>query len=308
MIGRANPRKQQQLGRQESAGAQNDLAFGFHLHGLTLAHIFHTAGARAAEEDARDFGFGLHRQVGPLHGRRQVRRGRAGAIALLVHMELQVTSPILLARAVVVPVRAVIAQFGRADLEGFRAHRGVRAVTNLERTAYAVIFGCAALVILDAFVIGQHIIETPAIRAHRVPLIVVAAITAHIHHGVDRGAAANHATLIDDDLAPTHALLRLGGKLPIIIGSPQRNEPAQFVDARMSIHGAGFQNQNLQGRIGAQPIGNDTPTSPSAYYDIIVFFCSHVSILLQTVHLGANPVTGAQATATRRAGFTPSAE
>ena len=80
---------------------------------------------------------------------------------------------------------------GRIDARPHeRMHRP--ALAHRERPADTVVIALAALVVLRAPEIRQHVLVSPADQAQRGPLVVVRAVAANVDHGVQRARVTQH--------------------------------------------------------------------------------------------------------------------
>src|SRR5262245_7088731 len=88
-------------------------------------------------------------------------------------------------------------------------------VGHRERPADAMQVVGAALLVLSAPEIGQHIGEAPAGIAELAPMIEILGLTADIEQPVDRARAAQHLAARLDDATVVELRLRLGGIEPV---------------------------------------------------------------------------------------------
>ena len=117
--------------------------------------------------------------------------------------------------------------------------------------------------ILAALEVGQHVVPRPAGVAELAPLVVVARLAAHVDHAVDRRAAAQHLAARVGEGAAVEAGLRLGLEAPVGASVAHAIEIADGnVDPDIVVAPARLEQQDADGRIGAQPVGQDAACRP----------------------------------------------
>ena len=89
------------------------------------------------------------------------------------------------------------------------------AVGHAERAADAVEGVLAALVVLRALEVRQHLVVAPALGAAGRPVVVVGAVAADVDHRVDRARAAEHATARQVQPPVAEARLLLAVEVPV---------------------------------------------------------------------------------------------
>src|SRR5262249_56695935 len=99
--------------------------------------------------------------------------------------------------------------------EGLARRVRLAYVGDRERPAGAVQRVLAALLVLGAAEVGQHVLEAPAGVAELAPAVVVGVLAAHIEEAVDRARAAEQLAARLDDPAVVELGLRLGGIEPV---------------------------------------------------------------------------------------------
>ena len=182
--GVADARKLQELGRADRARGENDFAPGSRLVADSVLAVAQAYGAPALEQNALDMRAGREMQVRPLEDRLQERRRRAPAPATaLVDLEI--------ARALVVALIEV-GDLGDADFDPGLAHGvenrpGDARALDPPFAARPMQLGQAAVMVLLADEIGQHVVPAPAGKAELAPAVIVGRLAAHIDHGVDGG-------------------------------------------------------------------------------------------------------------------------
>ena len=196
LCGGADAREHQQLRRVEGSAAQGHFEpRADDLHHIAAPH-FHAHRAPAFQHHAQRLGLGAYMQIGALlHYRMQIGRGGRTALAVLrAAMELRdlVVANAFLLRAVEVLVAFQAGlDAGLDECLGDRARAAL--LRDLQRAAAAMPFALAALVAFGALEVGQHLLEAPATAAGARPVVVVAAVAAHVEHGVDGAGAAQAA-------------------------------------------------------------------------------------------------------------------
>ena len=109
------------------------------------------------------------------------------------------------------------------------------------RRRCAVEFVRAVLVVLRAFEDRQHVVPTPAAIAEFCPVVVVARLSAHVDHRVDRRAAAEHLATGVADHATVQARLRHRFKAPVGTRIADGEQVAdRDVDPEVVVLAAGF--------------------------------------------------------------------
>jgi len=180
-------------------------------------------------------------------------------------------------RALVVAAIEVV-DLGDADLGRRVAHRvedvpGNARPLDAPLAAGRVQLAFAAVMVLVAEEIGQHVVPAPAPQPQLPPAVVIGRLTAHVNHPVDRGAAADDATARISDVAAVQARLRRGAEAPVGALMADRVEVS---DGDMKpdpiVAATGFDEQHPVFRIGAQPIGQQASRRPRADDDVIIGF------------------------------------
>src|SRR5262249_54796908 len=165
--------------------------------------------------------------------------------------------PVRLARGIEPAVEQGIAVAGTDD--------GERAVS----AAPGVLAFLPALAALE---VGEHLGVRPAAAAVLRPPIVVAAVTAHVGHDVDRRAAAEHlaAHRLDPAVVEPGLGLRVVAPVehPVL---PDLAEPDRHVDQGMRIAPTGFQHQHANRWGGGEPVREHAARRAGADDDVVVF-------------------------------------
>ena len=147
------------------------------------------------------------------------------------------------------------------------AHRAVRPVVGVVEDGVG----------LGAAEIGQHVVVAPADVAERPPPVVVAAVTAHVHHHVEHAGAADCATARIGDAPAEKVRLRHGGERPVELRPPHPDRGARDAGKDRVRLPAGLDEQNPAVGIRAQAIGNDTTSRPRANDDVVERHSSSVA-------------------------------
>ena len=128
----------------------------------------------------------------------------------------------------------------------------------------------AALLILGAPEIGQHIVETPANIAELPPMIEVLRLAADIEQTIDRTRSAQHFAARLDDLAVVEIGLRLRTIEPVDLGVVEQLAVTERnVNPDVAVVSAGLQQQNTMTARGGQPISQDAAGRAGADDDIV---------------------------------------
>ena len=182
------------------------------------------------------------------------------------------------------------AGLGGGDDEGFRQRIMVPPVGHRQRSAAAVIFVGAALLVLGLLEIGQHVVIAPAGIAALAPAIVILVLAAHIEQAVDRTRTAEHLAARLEHLPAVQSRLRLGLVHPVDgLFLEQLAVAERYVDPEIAVLRSGLQQQHGVFAVGAQAIGEHASGRAGADDDIVEF--GSVSVL---VHLfpRTQPETG----------------
>ena len=172
--GRSDARQEQQLRGIERAARKDHLAC-HDTFGLAAVLEFDACGGIVAAQDAHHLRPGSDGQVAARHGRREVGRGAAFALAL-AHGEVGHPEPLL--RSAVEIVELGKAHPPRGLNHRRIGHRVAPVGGYVDRAVAAVIGPRAAPACFRATEIGQHVVIGPARQAQLRPAVVVAAVAA----------------------------------------------------------------------------------------------------------------------------------
>ena len=145
-------------------------------------------------------------------------------------------------------------------------------VADRERAAGAVQIVGAALLVLGAAEIREHVVVRPAGIAELPPMVEILFLAADIDETVDRRRAAQHLAARPLHAPPAQRLERLG-----LVDPGDRRvedvavEPGGDVNPGIGVLAAGFEQQHLRAGIGGQAIGQDAPRRTRADDDEIGF-------------------------------------
>ena len=127
------------------------------------------------------------------------------------------------------------------------SHSGCGSLTSRhrERPADAVQVVLAALLVLGAAEIRQHVVEAPARIAELAPVVEVLGLSADVEQPVDRRGAAHHLAARLDDRAAAELGLGLGIVEPVVarVGE-QLGVADRHVDPEIAVLAAGFEQQH----------------------------------------------------------------
>ncbi len=265
---RADTGTLQNLRRTHCARGEHGLKSGIGLEDLVALPVFDADDSLAGKAQAPHHRVGDDFQVGALQrGAQKTLGGIPAHAAFLVDFEIA---------AALVAAAIEIDHLGYADLGGRVAKR----VEDLPRQALlldppfaagAVHLVRAARVVFGAFVVGQHIVPSPAGIAERLPFCKIARLAAHVDHAVDRRAAAQHPAARVADRAPVQAGFGLGLEAPVgarvadAIQIPDRN-----MDPQVVVLAARFEHQHRDFRVGGQAVGQHAAGSAAADDDVVV--------------------------------------
>ncbi len=142
-----------------------------------------------------------------------------------------------------------------------RVHRA--AVGHRHRAAGAVVGVLAALVVLRALEVRQHVVVAPALAAGGRPAVVVGAVAADVDHRVDRAAAAEHPAPRQVQAAVAEPGLGLAEQVPVEARLEQRRERGRDVDLRLGVLAAGLEQRHAHVGVLAQPAASTQPADPA---------------------------------------------
>ena len=126
------------------------------------------------------------------------------------------------------------------------------------------------LIVLGPLEVGQDLAIAPAGAALLVgPGVVVGGIAAGVDLGVDRGAAADHLGLGVPE-HPVVQMLRHGRPAPAGDALGHLGEAGGHVEERVPVGAAGLEQEDLDGGVGAQPVGQHAARRPGAGDDVVV--------------------------------------
>src|SRR5262249_44264797 len=130
----------------------------------------------------------------------------------------------------------------------------------------------AVLIILGPLEHGQHVVPGPATQPLRGPVVIVATLPAHIDHGVDRRAAAEHLAARIADATAVQSAIRFRLEAPVRARIADGVEIAyRHVDPEVIVLAAGFDQQHADARIGRQTIREHTARGAAADDDVVEF-------------------------------------
>ena len=176
----------------------------------------------------------------------------------------------VLHRAVEIVVERDARLLRRAQ-EGEADRRRIDRIGNAERPAVAVIGVDEALVVLAADEIGQNLAIAPALAAGLAdPRVVILGVAARVELRVDRGAAADHLGLRVPDDAAVEMLLRDRAPAPARDALGHLGEARRHAEQRIPVAAARFEQQDLDRRVGAQPICEHAAGGAAADDDVVV--------------------------------------
>ncbi len=231
--------------------------------------IFEADRSLAVEQYAMGKGADLDLEVGPLHRRAQI-GDRGAAASHPADGQLVVADALLLGAVEIgVGLEPGLLRAGRKGVVQFVVRAQIR---DVERAALPMIIVGAALLVLGAAEIRQHVVIRPADIAELAPMVEILALAADVDQPVDRARAAEHLAARPRDAPPVEPRHRLGLELP---GDPRMIdvavEPGRDMDPRVGVLAAGLDHQHLRRRVGRQPVGQHAPGRAGADDDEIVF-------------------------------------
>ena len=240
----------QQHRRLVGAGGEDHLALGADRLAVAPVDELDADGALPVEDDPLDVDGVAHLEVRPVQHRVEIRVGRAAAEAAALR-QLEAADAVLL-RAVQVVVRLVAGlDRGLEHQVDERVHRA--AVGDGLRSADSVVLALAALVVLAALEVRQHLVVAPAVGAVRGPVVVVETVAAKVDHRVDRAAAADHPAARQVQPPAVETRLLVAGQIPVEARLEHDREHRRDVDLRRGVRTARLQQEDAHVRVLAQP-------------------------------------------------------
>ena len=120
-----------------------------------------------------------------------------------------------------------------------------------QRAAGPVELALAALVVLGALEVGEHLVPRPA----GPPAVVVERVAADVDERVDRGRAAQHPPAREVDAAVVRVRLVDRRVVPVLRAPVQRREGGGEVDQLVRVRAAGLDQEDRDVRVLAEPVG-----------------------------------------------------
>ncbi len=248
LLGTAEARQHQELRRVVGAAAHDHLALGAVHDHLAEARADHAHRAPVLEQDRERVHVRLDGQVRPAHDRVEVGDGGAGTRAVAMG-HLVPADPVLLGAVEVLVRREAVRLRGVQEVLRERVARA--ALGHRERPAGTVVLVLAALVVLCALEVREHLVPGPA----GPPLVVVERVPADVDHRVDRGGAAQHLPAREVDAAVVRERLVDRRVVPVLRGSVQRREGGGQVDELVRVRPAGLQQEDGDVRVLREAVG-----------------------------------------------------
>ena len=154
--------------------------------------------------------------------------------------------------------------------EGGVERVAARAALDVERPVGAAPSVLAALGVLHALEIGEHVGEGPARRALLGPVVEVARMAAHIDHAVDGGGAAEHLAARGCEHAAAEMRLRLAGEPPVVAAHVERDrQRRRHLDQRAEIAAAIFDDDDRMLAVLRQAVGERRAGRARADDDVV---------------------------------------
>jgi len=148
-----------------------------------ILRVFEPDGPAAFEQDPVRQGADFDPQIGAFHGRAQI-GDRGAATALVAHRQLQRPDPVLRG-PVEISVEPVSSFFGTGH-EGIVEFVAGAQIGHVERPTGAMMLVGAALLVLGAAEVGEHVVVRPAGVAELAPQVKILALAADVDQPVDR--------------------------------------------------------------------------------------------------------------------------
>ena len=285
----ADAREHQELRRVDDAAAQNHFAPGVRRHRLAVLYIFDAGRALAVENKPRHQRIDFDVQIVARQRRAQIGVGSAAAAAV-AHRHLPDAKTFLLGAVVI--GRGLVARGKPCRRKRIDQRIGKPRHLRRQRAVAAAIKARAALPGFLAPEIRQHMHIGPRRKARGRPAVVIAAMAAHIGHGVDRRRAADNAAAGAFEATAAGRGLGFREIHPVVLALEQKARPAQRdLDPRIAVPAAGFEQQHPLALVLAQPVGQHAAGRAGADDDVVVGFRgTHRSILSATAIGGEDEI------------------
>ena len=253
--------------RLDRPARHDDLAVDPRLALLAVHRVGDADTALAFEDHVGHQRVGFDLEIRPAARRVEEGARRRPALAVL-HRHLVVAEAFLVAVVVVLVLR-IAARLGGID-EGVTKRVRLAHVGDVQQAALAAAVVAVRLKMLRLLEVGQHLLVGPAAIAELAPGVVVERLAAHIEHAVDRARATERAAARTGNAAVGHALLRLHLEIPVeLLVVQQLGEAGRDVDPHRLVARAGLEQQHLDVRILAQPVGQNAARRAAAHDDVI---------------------------------------
>src|SRR3989440_7903422 len=235
--------------------------------GFATAAELHPAGAAPTQAYARGMRVGQHGEIAAVeHGPQEGVGGAPAPAALLVHLEVGAAEVV----AVVEHLdggNAALRGGLAPGIEDLPAHARI---LDTHFAAATVAIGRAMLVVFERLEDGQHVVPAPAAQPERRPVVPVAALPAHVDHGVDRRAAAEPAPARVMDRAAGEVFVGLGLVAPVGARVGDRVEVAdRDRDPEIVVPAARFQQQHARIRVLRQAVREQAAGAARAHDHIV---------------------------------------
>ena len=132
-------------------------------------------------------------------------------------------------------------------------------VRHRQRPARAVQLARAALVVLGADEVGQHVVPAPVVEAQRLPAVVVGAVAADVDHRVDRGGATESAPAREHALAATEPRLGIRDERPVVLAGARGETAGGNVQLVRGVRRAGLEQADRDIGVLREARGEDAP-------------------------------------------------
>ena len=145
-------------------------------------------------------------------------------------------------------------------------------IGDAKRSAGAVMLVGAALLVLGAPEIGQHVLVRPAGIAELAPQIEILSLAADVNEPVDRARPAEHLAARPQHAAPAELGERLGLEHPGDLRVEDVSvEPGGDVDPRVAVLAARLEQQHARRAVGGQAVGQHAAGRTGADDDEVEF-------------------------------------
>ncbi len=266
-VRRSDAGAMQHLNRSDRASAQDHFAAGASLDNLATLAEAHPDGAPLLDNQAIGQHVRLKTQIGTVQGGLQETPCRRPAASALL-VDVEIADAFIVAG---IEIRNFPdSHFFRRFADRVEHCPGQPRCLDPPAAADAVKRALAQKMILKPPECRQHVIPAPAAKSKLAPVVVIGGLSAHRDHCVDGGGTADHLAAGIGQRAAVEAGFGLGPEHPVRTRVADREQVTdRDVEPDPVVVAAGLQDQHAVGRIGREPVGDDTAGGARADDDVV---------------------------------------